>query len=124
MWRWRGAVVLNVKHTREAGVIRIQVTGHLDSSTAPMFEKKLEELLQEGGFHVVMACDDLMYISSAGLRVFLSFAKKMKKRNGHMVLVGLQPTVYGVFESSGFLGFLKLCSSMEEAMCHVTLPTS
>ena len=109
--------MLKVKHTFESGVVQLEVGGQLDSITAPAFEKKLEELLREGGdFHVVMVCDDLMYISSAGLRVFLTFAKKMKKRNGHMVLSGLQPTVHGVFESSGFLGFLKLCSGLEEAM--------
>lgn len=111
--------MLHVRHSKENNVIKLHLDGHLDTNTAPQFEKILGELLQNGDFHVVMACDDLMFISSAGLRVFLTFAKKIKKQNGEIVLSGLQPTVYAILNSSGFLNFMTLCSSIEEAVARV-----
>lgn len=111
--------MLNVTHAKENNVIKLHLDGHLDSTTAPAFEKKLGELLCGGDFHVVMVCDNLMFISSAGLRVFLALAKKVKKQNGQMALSGLQPTVYAILQASGFLNFLTLCSNIEEAMVHV-----
>ena len=111
--------MFDVIPTKDASVVKLALKGRLDSVTAPIFEQKLESLLKDGPFKVVMACDELMFISSAGLRVFLTFAKKVKKQNGNLALAGMQPTVYAVFESSGFLNFLKLFSSIEEALAHV-----
>ena len=112
--------MFNVKQARENNVVKVHLDGHLDSTTAPAFESKLAELLKdEGDFHIVMDCGELMFISSAGLRVFLTFAKKVKKQNGQMALSGLQPTVYAILEASGFLNFLTLCSTIEEAVAYV-----
>jgi anti-anti-sigma factor len=111
--------MLNVRHTKENGVIKLHLDGRLDSLTAPVFEQQLQELLKDGDYHVVMACDDLVFVSSAGLRVFLTFAKKIKKQSGNLALCGIQPAVYAILESSGLLSILKLCSNAEEAMAHV-----
>ena len=111
--------MLNVRHTKENSVIKLHLDGRLDSLTAPVFEQQLEKLIKDGDYHVVIACDDLVFVSSAGLRVFLTFAKKIKKQSGNLALCGIQPSVYAVLELSGFLSFLKLCPSADEAMAHV-----
>lgn len=111
--------MLDVRHTKDNTVIKLHLDGRLDSLTAPVFERTLDDLLKDGNYHVVIACDNLMSISSAGLRVFLAFAKRLKKQSGNMALCGTQPAVYAVFESSGFLSFLTLCPTIEAAMAHV-----
>ena len=114
--------MLDVMHTKEGDVATLGLNGRLDSITAPAFEQALAKLLKEGNCRVVMACENLVFISSAGLRVLLAFAKQLKKQSGQMALCGVQPTVHAVLESSGFLGFLKLCASMDEAAAHVNPP--
>ncbi|HEX3730050.1 MAG TPA: STAS domain-containing protein, partial [Opitutaceae bacterium] len=53
-------------------------------------------------------CAQLHYVSSAGLRVFLSAAKKAKVAGGRAAFAALTPIVQEIFELSGFTGILEI----------------
>ena len=48
------------------------------------------------------------YVSSAGLRVFLSVLKALEKVGGRMVLCAMPPFVLDVFTISGFSGLFTI----------------
>ncbi|HNY11709.1 MAG TPA: STAS domain-containing protein, partial [Candidatus Wallbacteria bacterium] len=54
--------------------------------------------------------------SSAGLRVFLAVAKKLKAVNGRFVFVGMQEHVREVFDLTGLLHVFTLCDREEDAI--------
>ena len=56
------------------------------------------------------------YISSAGLRVVLSSAKRAKAAKGGLAVFGLQPAVKEVFEVSGCSSKLPEVSSVRTAV--------
>ena len=58
-------------------VILIRMTGSLDVNTAPELDTQLATHLDCGCTKLVLDCGGLEYISSAGLRVFLSAAKQI-----------------------------------------------
>ena len=58
----------------------------------------------------------LDYISSAGLRVVLLLAKKLKQAGGALALCDIQPSVREVFEISGFLAILTVCDTRAQAV--------
>jgi len=76
--------------------------GRLDSNSGPVFEKELLGHIDGGSRRVLLDLSQLSYISSAGLRVILVAAKKMKAVGGQLVLSGLSAQVAEVFEISGF----------------------
>lgn len=90
------------------------VQGRLDSSNSAAVEAELMGRLGEGDF--VLDFTHLEYISSAGLRVVLVIAKRLKQAGRKFVLAGLQPHIKDVFEISGFLGILDVASSRSEAL--------
>ena len=84
------------------GCLTVIPDGRLDTTTAPEFEAFLNEN-REGAASVVLDCEKLVYISSAGLRVLLAAQKKMK---GSMKLINVCELVMEVFEMTGFADVL------------------
>jgi len=74
-----------------------------------------DALLAGGARKVVLDCAALTYVSSAGLRVFLGGAKKLKTAGGRVAFAALTPAVHEVFELSGFLEVLAVHPSTPAA---------
>ena len=73
-------------------------------------------MVEEGEHKWVLDMAGVEYISSAGLRVVLLLAKRLKQNSGHLVLCGLQPHVHEVFDISGFLAILDVADSRDAAL--------
>jgi len=76
--------------------------GRLDGSNAAAAESELLGLLSEQGSAVTVDLSKLDYVSSAGLRVFLSAAKAAKAKGGKLTLLSPKPAVMEVLQISGF----------------------
>lgn len=59
---------------------------------------------------------ELVYVSSAGLRVILMAAKRVRAKGGRIALCGLQPQVAEVFEISGFGAIVPIHADRESAL--------
>ncbi len=86
--------------------ITIEVAGRLDTSTAPVLDKTINEDVPENTA-LTLDLKGLEYISSAGLRVLLSAQKRMKK-SGSMKLRNVCEEVMEVFEMTGFADILEI----------------
>lgn len=93
----------------------VAIAGSLDSATAPEAQKSLDGVLA-GAKKVVLDFSDLDYISSAGLRVLLGAAKKLRASAGTFGMFGLNQSVREVFEISGFSSILSIYPSEAEAL--------
>jgi anti-anti-sigma factor len=93
----------------------LTLSGRLDGLTSPILEKKVAALLAAGTRQLVFDCGQLLYASSAGLRVFLATAKKLKLAGGQAAFAALTPAVHEVFELSGFTGVFKVESTAAAA---------
>jgi anti-anti-sigma factor len=59
------------------------------------------------------------YISSAGLRVLLMAAKRLRQPPAAVVLCGLGPAVRGVLELAGFLPLFTIEPARREALARL-----
>ncbi len=88
-----------VKHEFSDGKLTIDLSGHIDSNSAPQIEEEIAKIREENPAQsLVIDCETLEYISSAGLRVIL----RMKKAVPDTTLVNVSPEVYEIFEMTGF----------------------
>ncbi len=85
--------------------------GHL-----PELERRIGELVAGGERVLVVDLSGLTYVSSAGLRVFLSAAKKLKAAGGKLLLCSLGGMVQEVFVMSGFADILAIYDTLEKAL--------
>ena len=93
---------MKINFQNSNGILNIELEGRLDTTTAPDFESFLNRNV-DGTLAVVINCEKLTYISSAGLRVLLAAQKKTK---GAMKLTNVCELVMEVFEMTGFADIL------------------
>lgn len=98
------------------GVSVISLTGRIDASTAPQLEEVLTDLMNRGKTRLLINFREVDYISSGGLRVLLITAKELKARDGNLRLCHLNPTVYEVFELTGFTTIFDIYETEEMAL--------
>jgi anti-sigma B factor antagonist len=94
----------------------VALAGHLDSNTSPQAQQALDGILAGGVRKMVVDFTQLDYISSAGLRVLLGTAKRLRGAGGALHLFGLNQTVREVFDISGFATILAVFATEAEAL--------
>lgn len=97
------------------GVV-VHVGGDVDTLTAPELQACLTDALSEGPQTFVIDLSNVRYISSMGLRVFLSHLKRVKANSGSMLIAGAQKLVSDVFEMSGFSNYFEITADLQTAM--------
>jgi anti-anti-sigma factor len=94
---------MTINEAREGTVVVVAPDGRVDSTTSGALDAHLLQLAKAGDDRVVVDFSGVDYISSAGLRVMLTLAKRMRERGGKLALCGLGDAVRQVFELAGFL---------------------
>ena len=80
-------------------VLTIYLCGHIDSANAAETEKQIFEIRGNNPTDaVVLDCENLKYISSAGLRIVLRVKKSAKDTR----IINVTPEVYDIFDMTGF----------------------
>lgn len=95
---------MKIEFNKNEGILNISLDGRLDTITAPEFEEFLKSNLS-GVVSVIIDCEKLVYVSSAGLRVLLALNKKIKNC---LTLENVQELVMEVLEVTGFVNILKI----------------
>ena len=95
---------MTIEIKRNVNETIIEAAGRLDTTTAPVLDKTINEDI-EGTKNLVLDLKGVEYISSAGLRVLLSAQKKMQQ-NGSMKVKNVCEAVMEVFEMTGFADIL------------------
>ena len=100
--------------TETATIVSLQ--GQLNSTNAVATEAQVLTLVDAGARHLLLDFSALEYISSAGLRMVLVIAKRLKQDGGKLVLCSMQPAIREVFDVSGFLAILNVTATRSEAL--------
>jgi len=94
----------------------LSLEGYLDAHTAPAFENAVQEEMDAGHKRLIVNCERLNYISSAGLGVFMSFIEEIREGGGDIKICGATPKVLQVFEILGFPALFDLLPDVAAAV--------
>ncbi len=94
----------------------LKVQGELDAHTAPQLEDALQDLIKQRRFKIIVNCNDLDYIASAGLGVFMAYIEDVRSLGGDIKLTNMKPKVYNVFDLLGFPTLYDILKNEEEAI--------
>ena len=98
--------MFNINKTKEGSKLTVEVSGRLDTTTAPDLEASLKEDIDDVD-ELVIDLSNLDYISSAGLRVLLA-AQKIMMKQGKMVVTNPNDVITEIFEVTGFSDILTI----------------
>ena len=107
---------MEILKRKEKDALVISLKGRLDAVTTPVLEKDLTELMAGGERFLVLDLGYLDYISSAGLRAILVVTKRLREKQGRLLLASLKSVVREVFEISGFSSIIPIFGSVDAAI--------
>ncbi|MCB1113884.1 MAG: STAS domain-containing protein [Chlamydiia bacterium] len=94
----------------------LQLQGRLDAVTTPDTERKVLDIIDSGEYNLLLNFKQVEYISSAGMRMLLSAAKKAKSYSGKLILSDINGPVLDVLKMSGFEHVLDLVKTEQDAI--------
>lgn len=98
---------MEVNITKEGDMNMVSIIGRLDTTTANDLDKAIESLFCPGA-KVVFECEELLYVSSSGLRIILQAHKKLQMVGSTLVLRHVCQEIMSVFKMTGFSAILKI----------------
>jgi anti-sigma B factor antagonist len=103
----KGIDVYVEEAAQNRGVSLLRVSGYVDTTTSPDLERRLQALLREKRYHVVVDLARVEYISSAGWGIFISEIREIREQGGDLKLAGMIPDVREVFDLLEFENILQ-----------------
>ena len=93
---------METKIKEENGCMVAVFKGRLDTAAAAQTTKDVEPLMTAECEEIILDCTDLEYISSSGLRIFISLLKSAKARGGNVIVSNINDDISKIFQMTGF----------------------
>lgn len=93
---------MEINSKKADGKTIVEVGGYLDAISAEEFQQFVDSMADDDTAHVVVDCANLEYISSSGLRVFITLLKKAQRNGGKVEVQNLNDTVREIFDMTDF----------------------
>ena len=104
----------SIKENGDISIVNLK--GYLDAHTAPTLENNFTELINNNKFKIVVNFEDLAYISSAGLGVFMAYIEQIRDNKGDIKLTNMSDKVFNIFDLLGFPLLYEIYKKEDEAV--------
>jgi len=95
--------------------LTLSLDGELDASSSVLLDTELSKPDILDNEKILIDCQRLNYISSAGLGVFISHLQRFQDANTKLVFYNMQDKVHNVFEILGLDSLMTIVPSQAEA---------
>ncbi len=85
-----------------------ELSGRLDTPAAVKAQQEITPLLENADKEIIMDCTNLDYISSSGLRLFLTLRKETANKGGKVVIQNINDEIKKVFMMTGFFNLFEI----------------
>ena len=95
---------MNMKTTisEEGNQLIAKFVGRLDTAAAVETTEAVKPLLEAASTEIVLDCSELEYISSSGLRIFLTIRKQAAANGSKVIVKSINADIRQVFKMTGF----------------------
>ena len=99
---------MDVKIVRENAGVTAYLIGRLDTPASQEIAPQMNELSKDAGGTIILDCSELSYISSSGLRIFLTLRKAAAEKGGKVIVRNISNEIRSVFMMTGFLNLFEI----------------
>jgi anti-anti-sigma factor len=107
---------MDIEPTEFDKAVLLKVSGRMDAENAHEFEDACRKWISKGARHLIADLDGLQYVSSMGLRCFLTVAQELQPKSGSLILCGLHGLPRQVFEMTRLIGLFPVFGTTEQAL--------
>ena len=98
---------MEIREENQGDSITLFISGEIDGTNVDEFEEQVNGAAEKTQ-DLSLDLSDLEYVSSAGLRVFLTLQKKVKQMGNEVVLRNVNEEVMEIFSVTGFVKLLNI----------------
>jgi len=99
---------MEVKINTQGKETTAQLIGRLDTPASQEISGDFDNLTQYAAGTIILDCSGLEYISSSGLRLFLSLRKAAASKGGNVIVKAINNDIRSVFMMTGFLNLFEI----------------
>ena len=107
---------IDIKWRHEGDIAIASILGRIDSTSSDRFQALMEEGLSSGARGLLMDFERVSYISSAGLRVCLVLAKRLRSTGQALAMCSLSDVNREIMAVSGFDKLITVHEDPESAI--------
>ena len=94
--------------SKQNGEVTARLIGRLDTPASQDIAPEVNELIAEAGNTIILDCSEMNYISSSGLRIFLTLRKSAADKGGKIIVRDITDNIRSVFMMTGFLSLFEI----------------
>ncbi len=79
----------------------VAIRGEIDLFTAPELKQKLTDAIEGGRTRIVVDLSETTFLDSTALGVLIGAVKRLRSRDGALVIVNTDPNIAKTFEITG-----------------------
>ncbi|MHC4937418.1 MAG: STAS domain-containing protein [Planctomycetota bacterium] len=107
---------LSLRTIREPdGPLLIHLAGVIDAHTLDTFESTMAEAIEQGAREVVLDCEELRYVNSAGFGELIRYHDQLRENEGRLVLARVPPKVGVILEMLGLKSLIPVATGLDDA---------
>jgi anti-anti-sigma factor len=99
-----------------AHAVILHLRGHLDAHTVLALEQELQQVRGEGARLLVLDCEHLEYISSAGIGALIELHRTLTPQGGRIALAALAPALVDVLDLLGVSRMIPVLPTVAAAL--------
>ena len=94
--------------TESGNQLIAQFIGRLDTAAAVQTAEDVKPLMDAANKEIILDCSQLEYISSSGLRIFLSIRKEAATHGSKVIVRDINADIRQVFMMTGFISLFEI----------------
>lgn len=94
----------------------VEVQGEIDVYTSPRVKEMINELIEQGKFHLIIDLEGVRYIDSTGLGVLIGALKRVREHEGRILLICTNPQIKKIFNITGLVKIFEIYKDEAEAI--------
>jgi anti-sigma B factor antagonist len=94
----------------------VAVRGEIDLFTAPELKQKLTDAIEGGKTRIVVDLSDTTFLDSTALGVLIGAVKRLRSREGALVIVNTDQNIAKTFEITGLDQIFTILSTRNDAI--------
>ena len=103
-------------------LVKVTITGRLDAQGVDRIETRLLASLVPNANNAIIDLSQVDYVASLAIRMFMSAAKSLRRKQAGLALYGATERVNKVFETVALQAIIPVCSTEVEALAAVSSP--
>lgn len=105
---------LNIEDKGKVKIVHL--VGKLDVNLSVSIESELEGLVESGSVYLILELSGIEYLSSSGIRVFISIMRKIKDKNGKLVLACVPDIIKKILKTVELEDLFEVYDTVDDAV--------